>query len=116
MRDTTTITIIVSPTGSAGMFTALVNGKVIVTASREPLCATARVLLAEGIETSISIAMKHAGSSTIALRAKIGTAAKLTVDGTMGPSSPAGSLSRLGGVAARAFKRRAGTQHIPRTF
>ena len=80
MRDTTTITIIVSPTGSAGMFTALVNGKVIVTASREPLCATARVLLAEGIETSISIAMKHAGSSTIALRAKIGTAAKLTVD------------------------------------
>ena len=37
MRDTTTITIIVSPTGSAGMFTALVNGKVIVTASREPL-------------------------------------------------------------------------------
>jgi hypothetical protein len=63
----------------AHLFEASLAGRVLGV-SRQPLLDAARVLLAEGHDPHTILAMRHAGSDTIALSAKLGAAAKLTVD------------------------------------
>src|SRR5262245_42822943 len=47
--------------------------------SREPLLASARVLLAEGVDPTTPLAMRHEGQDHDALSSTVGAAAKLTV-------------------------------------
>ena len=61
-----------------GRFTAWLGNREVCT-STEPLCETARILLAEGFNPKTVIEMYHAGSTTLALRARLGAAARLTV-------------------------------------
>jgi hypothetical protein len=63
----------------AGKFDATVDGRVLVHATKQPLLEGCRVLLAEGVDPDAVAIMRHAGSSTDALRAKLGAAAKVTV-------------------------------------
>jgi hypothetical protein len=58
----------------------LLGARVIVSSSREPLCAAARVLASEGIDPDIVLAMRHVGRADDALRARLATAAALTVE------------------------------------
>jgi hypothetical protein len=81
------LTIIVSPCPPApypkkwaGLFEARFNGRVLVAGSRQPLLDAARVLVSEGHDPETTITMRHAGSDHDALSAKLGVAAKLTVD------------------------------------
>jgi hypothetical protein len=64
--------------GKPGLFDAHVCDRLICS-SRQPLLDAARVLLAEGIAPDTQIDMRHAGADHVALRAKVGTAAKLRV-------------------------------------
>jgi hypothetical protein len=63
-----------------GRFDAVIDGKVIVPATRQPFLDGARALLAEGANPEATIVLKHAGSPTECLRARLGAAAKLTVE------------------------------------
>ena len=63
-----------------GRFDAVVDGNVIVTATRQPFLDGARALLAEGANPQATIILKHPGSETDCLRARLGAAAKLTVE------------------------------------
>jgi hypothetical protein len=60
----------------------------IIANSLTPFCAAARTLLARGIDPSDTLIARHKGSQTIALKAKIRVAAKLTVS-----EAASGSLS-----------------------
>ncbi len=71
--------VVVSPNGIPDCFSATVNGRLIVLSSRVPLLDVCRVLLAGGVDSNAWVIMRHAGSSTDALRTKVGIAAKLTV-------------------------------------
>ena len=63
-----------------GKFSAhLLDGRKLLSSSRQPLLDAARVLLAEGIPPETPIAMQHKGSATIAMTSTVGEAAKLTV-------------------------------------
>jgi hypothetical protein len=71
--------IIVSACRPSHLFEArLADGVLCV--SRQPLLDAARILLAERCDPDTAITMRHAGRDTIALSAKLGVAAKLTVD------------------------------------
>ena len=113
----TTISITVKSADTAGMFTTMLEGEVLVESSAEPLLAAARTLIEQGVDPSITIAMQHPGSTTIALSSTIGMAARLTVeDGRQrrARGSAAGSApSRVGHLAAHAFWRGGGTRHSP---
>jgi hypothetical protein len=61
------------------LFDGKVDGRTIVKRSTTPFCATARVLLAEGIDPATKLVMRHEGLSHDALRSTVGVAAKLTV-------------------------------------
>jgi len=63
----------------AARFDGFIGDREVVTRSRTPLCAAARVLIGEGVSPELWIEMRHDGSSVVALRATVGTAAKLTV-------------------------------------
>jgi len=58
---------------------ASLDGRVLVQSSRQPLLDAARVLVGEGHDPSVMVAMRHAGGTADALRAKLGVAARLTV-------------------------------------
>lgn len=81
------LTITVSPVGSGEFdvhrdrFAAHYDGRLLCT-SRTPFLSAARVLLAEGHDPAIKIAMRHAGSDTDCLTSTIGVAAQLTVNET----------------------------------
>ena len=62
-----------------GRFMASVGGRVLVRSSRQPFLDAARVLVGEGHDPSVMVAMRHAGGTADALRAKLGVAARLTV-------------------------------------
>jgi hypothetical protein len=63
----------------AGRFMASLDGRVLVQSSRQPLLDAARVLVGEGHDPGAVVTMRHAGSTTDALRARLGVAARLTV-------------------------------------
>jgi hypothetical protein len=70
--------IIVAETGSA-RFAAWLNGELLCQ-SRTPLLSAARELLGRGVPASTELAMRHAGSSIVAMRTTVGAAARLTVE------------------------------------
>src|SRR6516165_7350665 len=64
-----------------GKFSAhVLDGRKLLSSSRQPLLAAARVLLAQGIPPETPLAMQHKGSATIAMTSTVGEAAKLTVE------------------------------------
>ena len=69
--------ITVRPRGR-GSFAAFQGGRLLAV-STEPFCTAARILLAEGYPPGTIIGMRHQGALDIALRARLGAAAKLTV-------------------------------------
>jgi hypothetical protein len=71
--------LIVEPVGRRGKFAARLDGRLLVRSSRTPFCDAARALLAEGVDSSTILVMRHAGSEVDALRARLGVAARLTV-------------------------------------
>jgi hypothetical protein len=71
--------VIVTPNGAPGHYDAVVDGELMVRASRVPFCDAARVLLERGVDGNSWLVMRHAGSETDSLRGKVGVAAKLTV-------------------------------------
>jgi hypothetical protein len=77
--------ITVRPRGR-GQFAAFQGGRLLAVSS-EPLCAAARILLAEGHPPGTTLGMRHQGAPDIALRGRLGAAAKLTVreNKTAGP-------------------------------
>lgn len=70
---------------AAGRFDARIGNHVLVFRSRTPFCDSARKLLATNLAGPDDvIEMRYAGSDHVALRAKVATAAKLTVSETTG--------------------------------
>jgi hypothetical protein len=69
--------------GGGGRFEARVDGHDrVLCVSRTPFFDAARELLAQGYDTNDLLMLRHAGSNTDSLRAKLGTAASLTVKET----------------------------------
>jgi hypothetical protein len=69
----------VSPNGAPDHYDAFVNGKLVVSSSRQPFLDAARALLERGADSNSWLILRHAASDTDWLRAKVGVAAKLTV-------------------------------------
>jgi hypothetical protein len=81
-RARAALIIIARPAGE-GRYDALVDGRVLVRRSRQPLLDGARARLAEGVDPGTRLVMRHAGSEVDALLAtSVGAAAKLTVQET----------------------------------
>jgi hypothetical protein len=71
---------------TAGRFDARYGDRLLVERTRTPFCDGARAMLAQGLaDPSDRLVMRHAGSETDALAAKVGVAAKLTVDDASTP-------------------------------
>jgi hypothetical protein len=83
--------------GSPGRYCAQLEGStaLLVPSSRQPFVDSARALLASGHDENAVLFMRHAGSDAIALKAKLGTAAKLAVE--EGPNGPRFVPHRSGG-------------------
>jgi hypothetical protein len=64
---------------SPGLFSASVNGDLLILSSRQPFLDACRQLLESGADPNSWVVMRHAGSDTDALRSKIGIAAMLSV-------------------------------------
>jgi hypothetical protein len=62
------------------LFDAHLDGRRLVERSTTPFFDAARRLLAEGLDPSTRLIMRHSRSDTDALRATIGNAAKLTIE------------------------------------
>jgi hypothetical protein len=78
------LTIILTPAPSGiGRFEARLDGNVrVLCVSRTPFFDAARELIAEGYDPNLTFILRQAGSDTDRLRAKLGTAASLTVEET----------------------------------
>jgi hypothetical protein len=77
-----TIVLMVKVTGYGNrgpLFEGTVDDQVVITGTTQPLFSAARALLAKGASPDDVLIMRHAGSATDALWAKIGVAARLTV-------------------------------------
>lgn len=66
---------------ATGRWRALWGQKLLVT-SREPFYSAARVLMAEGLDPDTVLEAQHKGSPIVAMRARLGEAAKWTVEET----------------------------------
>jgi hypothetical protein len=78
------IEIVIAPAGdqrNADVFTAH-HGDTLLATSRTPFFDGARKLLERGADPADVLTMRHRGSDTVSLRARVGTAAKLTVHET----------------------------------
>jgi hypothetical protein len=87
--DSVPTVILVSPIRtSPGRFQARLEStdELLVGSSRQPFVDAARVLVGKGYNPASTLEMRHAGSDTVALRAPLGKAAKLTVE--EGPHGP----------------------------
>jgi hypothetical protein len=73
------IIVIVTPAAS-GLFSAAFEGRRIIRVSRQPLLNSARILIAAGYDPAAIICIRHHSSDGNALRARLGIAARLTVD------------------------------------
>jgi len=85
-----------------GRFEARLDGDDrVLCVSRTPFFDAARELVANGYDPNLTLIMRHAGSDTDSLRAKLGTAASLTLEetdyGTQAP--PLEALFYSGGRA-----------------
>ena len=79
----------------AGRFEARLDGHDrVLCVSRTPFLTAARKLVAQGYDPGLTLILRHAGSDTDSLRAKLGTAASLTVKETE-VRSPAPTLEAL---------------------
>ena len=112
--NTNMVMIIVTPTagrrGRRAYFDAsLSDGRVLVSASKQPFFDAARRLLDLGHDPAGVLAMRHAGSDTDCLTAQIGVAAKLRVkEDRNGPRlAPYEPISRLVKAPASAKAKRA---------
>jgi len=78
----TELVVAVSPTASPSRFRAVLagTGELQVESSRQPFMDAARVLIENGRDPGAVLVMKHAGTDAVALRARLGTAARLTVE------------------------------------
>jgi hypothetical protein len=65
--------------GRGQLFDGVVEGRVIVRRSAQPLLDGCRALLAEGVDPATPITMRHDGSTVDSLTATVGAAAGLTV-------------------------------------
>jgi hypothetical protein len=66
-----------------GRFEARLDGDDrVLCVSRTPFFDAARELVANGYDPNLTLIMRHAGSDTDSLRAKLGTAASLTLEET----------------------------------
>jgi hypothetical protein len=76
------LVIVVSTVRAPGRFEARLAGtdNLLVASSRQPLVDAARVLIAHGHDPGAAVVMKHRGSDTVALSARLGIAAGLAVD------------------------------------
>jgi hypothetical protein len=73
--------IIVARPAGQGRCDALLDGRVLVARTRQPLLDGARALVAEGVDPGARLVMRHEGSATDALIARsVGEAAALTVE------------------------------------
>jgi hypothetical protein len=72
--------VVIAPTDQPGCYSGTVNGELLVLSSRTPFLDAARVLVERGCDTNSILIGRHAGSDTNALIAKIGVAARLTVE------------------------------------
>ena len=111
--------IIVTPAPrGAGRFEARLDGHDrVLCVSRTPFFDAARKLLAQGYDPDDLLMLRHAGSDTDSLRAKLGTAASLTVKETgYGPElQPWKPFSTLPVRARNAPDDRAATALAPPT-
>jgi hypothetical protein len=84
------IVITVAPVGYRGSWSASIDDRLICPSVRWPFVAAAKALLAEGHAPETEIAMKHMGSTIVAMHGRIGTLAALTDDAPMpeGPLPP----------------------------
>ena len=73
------ITLELTPTGR---WRALLDGTKLLVTSREPFYSAARVLLGEGLDPETVLEAQHKGSPIVAMRCKLGEAAKWTVQET----------------------------------
>jgi hypothetical protein len=92
----------------AHLFEARLADRVLCV-SRRPLLDAARILLAEGCDPAVTIVMRHAGSEVYALSARLGAAAKLTVDEvvpTFAPGEPCRRWRVHRGLTRPAWPRR----------
>jgi hypothetical protein len=76
------LVIVVSPVRASGRFEARLAGtdNLLAASSRQPFGDAARALTAQGHDRGAAVVMKHRGSDTVALWARLGTAAQLTVE------------------------------------
>jgi hypothetical protein len=101
--NVTALTIVLSPALSgSGRFEARLQGDDrVLCLSRIPFFDSARELIAAGYDPDLDLSVRHAGSNTEILKAKLETAASLTIEGTMfGPKlRPLEALFYSGGRA-----------------
>jgi hypothetical protein len=74
------IVIVVEPVDRRGRFAAWLGARQVVRSSRVPFCDAARVLIAERRDPEAIVVMRRRGSDIDALRARLGVAARLTVE------------------------------------
>jgi hypothetical protein len=62
------------------------TGELLVVSSPQPVLDSSRVLIEKGFDPGTLLEMKHAGSDVVALRCRLGKAARLSVEeGVNGP-------------------------------
>jgi hypothetical protein len=83
------------------LFSATVDGRVVVASSRQPFLDSARVLMRTGIAAETVIMGVLTGSTTVSLRGRVGDAARFTVEeGPHGPRFRRRQSASETGVAA----------------
>jgi hypothetical protein len=88
-KERSSISIIVSPIkASPGRFQARLrsNDELLVASSRQPFVDSARALIEKGYGPIMMLEMMHADSNVVAVRARLGKAARISVEeGVNGP-------------------------------
>lgn len=77
-RSPSPIEIVIRPKG-IGRYLALIEGEAVIT-SRQPLFASARVVLDRGVDPHTVITIRHEGSATVSMRSTVGRAAGWRVE------------------------------------
>lgn len=67
------------------LFDGAIDGRIVVCRSTQPLLDGCRALLAEGVDPTTPISMRHVGSEIDALTSTVGKAAALTIEEGDGP-------------------------------
>ena len=83
--------------GCRGSWSASIDGRVVCPSVRSPFVAAAKALLAEGHAPETEIAMKHEGSTIVAMRGKIGALSALADEA----ATPGRHIAAPNGLAGR---------------